>query len=158
MALSTLLLLALGCAPEATIIDGTIAGFDISEPQTAFFGGRYVVFATEALDCMDVDWVHHTYAAGDDPVGQDLVALQFTFANQDEVSVGHFNISGAAQVKGSGLVRKAGAFTEYRGSEGTLIVDEAEEKGWSTGTFEIILKEDAGTLSGTWSAEWCINL
>ncbi len=148
------------CGPEPTIIDGSIDGHDFSAPLTAYFGGRYIFFSNVDLDCMGVHWVHHTYTPGQDPAEQDLLAIQFTFGMGSEVAAGYYNLDDRAQVDASALVIEGGAFQEFRVDEGELTIDELEDRELATGSFDLsrFYDTDEGSLSGTFSAEWCVNL
>ncbi len=155
--MTTLLALTLltGCELETTI-DGDVAGFDIGSVGTMFWGGKYLFFADEELDCVDLAWVHHTYSSGVDPVGEDVTGLQFTFLDDPEAYTGFFSIGADAPISAKLLAVEGGAFTEFRGRSGTLTIDELEASDLASGTFEVDF--DDGTLSGTWEADYCVNL
>ena len=74
--MTTLLALSMLTACELeTTIDGDVAGFDIPTVSTMYWGGKYLFFANEELDCVELAAVHHTYSTGVDPFGQDLLAV-----------------------------------------------------------------------------------
>ncbi len=149
------LALLTGCELESTI-DGSVAGFDMPTVATMNWGGKYLFFADEELDCVDLAWVHHTYSSGVDPAGQDLIGLQFTFLDDPEAYTGFFSIGADAPISAKLLAIEGGAFTEFRGREGTLTIDELEAEGVASGSFEVTF--DDGTLSGTWETDYCVNL
>jgi hypothetical protein len=158
--LLTLPLLAIGCGPTPTIVDGTVSGASIGTAGTAFWGGRYLIFVDKALDCLDVSFVNHTYSEGADFGDTDFSALQFTFSRGTDVFPGNFSVQGAAEVTAKFLDYRDGVFDaddEVRGREGTLFVDKVADKDVASGEFDIDFGEDQ-ILSGSFSAEWCVNL
>jgi len=148
------------CGPEPTLIDGSVDSRDFSESLTAYFGGRYLFFSNVELDCMGVHWVHHTYTPGVDPAEDDLFGIQFTFGMGSEVAAGYYNLNDRAQVDASALIIEGGAFQEFRVDEGELTVDEVTDRDLAVGSFDLsrFYDTDEGSLSGTFSAEWCVNL
>ena len=57
-----------------------------------------------------------------------------------------------------GVARRTGdVFHEYNATAGTLVVDSVEADETATGSFEDLAFED-GTLSGSFTAEHCVNL
>lgn len=155
--MTPLLALSLLTACELeTTIEGSVGGFDIGTVATMSWGGKYLFFANETVDCVDQAWVHHTYSQGVDPVGEDLVGLQFTFLDDPEAYEGFFSIGGDAPISAKLLVVEGGAFTEFRGRSGTLTIDSLEDQGVASGTFDVDF--DDGSLTGTWETDYCVNL
>ncbi len=152
--------LLVSCGPEPSVIEGSIDSNDFSDPLTAYFGGRYLFFSNVEFDCMGVDWVHHSYTPGVDPAEQDLLAIQFTFGMGSEVAAGYYNLNDRAQVDASALVIRGGAFQEFRVDEGEITIDELEDRELVIGNFDLsrFYDTEEGSLSGTFSAEWCVNL
>ena len=153
-------LLAAACGPAETIVDGTVNGASIGTAGTAFWGGRYLIFVDKTLDCLDMSFVNHTYSEGADFGDTDFVALQFTFSRGTDVFPGNFSVQGASEVNAKFLDYSDGIFDasdEVRGREGTILVDEVGDKDRTLGEFNIDFGDDQ-TLSGDFSAEWCINL
>jgi hypothetical protein len=151
------LILLTSCTLETTI-DGAVAGFDVSIVGTMYWGGKYLFFADEELDCVDLDFVHHTYTGGKDPRDGDgdFVALQFTFLDDPDAYTGFFSIGGDAPISGKLLVVEGGAFTEFRARSGSLTIDELEDNGVASGIFDVAF--DDGTMTGTWETDFCVNL
>ena len=91
-----LLLTALFACSEPTVIDGAVDGYKLSEIQTAYYGGPFVIFATEPFDCMDMAWVARSYDVyGEAPVDVDMNFLQIAF-NSSDPATGLYSMSGEA--------------------------------------------------------------
>ncbi len=146
------------CGLETTI-DGDVAGFDIPAVGTMEWGGKYIFFSDEELGCADLWWVHHTYSSGLDPTDglvDDMVGIQFTFLDDDDAFAGNFSVAADAPVSAKVLMLEGGAFDQSRGRSGTFVIDELESDGVASGTFDVTF--DDGTFSGTWEADFCVNL
>ena len=48
-----ILLGLMACGADPTIIDGNVAGESMGEPLTAMWGGPFIVFVKDELDCRD---------------------------------------------------------------------------------------------------------
>ena len=152
--------LASACGPGPTIVEGSVAGIEISDVQTVAWGGRYLVMVDKPLDCIDLSWVNHTYSEGADFGSTPFAALQFTFARGNEVFEGNFSVQGAAEVNAKFLDYSDGVFDaddEYRARDGVLVVDAVADKDLATGTFDLDFGDDQA-LNGEFGAEWCVNL
>jgi len=154
------LILLLACGPDETSISGSVAGQPFNKALTAYFGGRYLFFSNTPLDCMEVDWVHWSYVAGEDPAGTDMTAVQFTFGRDAEIGLGHFDLKDRAQVEGSVMLIDGGGFSEYRVIEGELVVESVTDRDLVQGTFHLtrFLDTEEGELEASFTAEWCVNL
>ena len=160
-----ILLLALGCGPEPTLIDGQVNGESLNEPLTAFWGGPFVLFTDKSLSCFEVDWVRRTYDAAEAPTDFDFVGLQFSFDNTEPVA-GTFSVEGTnAAVSAKALVVTGGAFVEARGRTGNLVVDGGfEEDDWMFGSFDVDFGVDSDdNPKGSYSSSafgtvYCNNL
>jgi hypothetical protein len=153
-------LLVMGCGPEQSIVEGSVVGGSFDEVGTAFWGGRYLILVNKELDCLDMSFVNHTYSEGADFGDTNFVALQFTFSRGTDVFPGNFSVQGAAEVNAKFLDYRDGIFDavdEHRGRDGTILVEEVGDKEWAEGNFDIEFSDDDG-LTGTFAAEWCINL
>ena len=101
-------------------------------------------------------WVKRTWIDGDQaPVSSDMVALQFTY-NEGDVVAGTYSVEGAAPVTADLLVVEAGALQVFDASTGSILVDEVENGGIASGTFD--LGFDEGSISGSFEVEYCNNL
>ncbi len=149
------LLGAVACGPPATTISGTVAGYALEAPATTYFGGQYLFFADVELDCKDVAWVNSYYSVTEPPTDRDLVALQFTFVD-DDVFPGLFSLAPGGPVSAKLLVLEGGAFSIFTARDGTLQVDEVTEKDAAAGSF--VASFDDGELEGTYATTWCQNL
>jgi hypothetical protein len=159
------LILLLACGPDETSISGSVAGQPFNTALTAYFGGRYLFFSNAPLDCMEVDWVHWSYVAGEDPAGTDMTAVQFTFGKGAEITAHYFNLKDLAEVDSSALLIDGGGFSEYRVIEGELVVESVTERDQVEGTFHLTRfiapgsgEEVEGELEASFTAEWCVNL
>ena len=154
----SIVLALVGCGPDPTLINGTVDGYKLSEPLTAFWGGPFVVFVDEELDCYDMSFVRRTYDAAEAPTDYDFVGLQFGF---DETSTieGNFSVAGDAAVAAKALAVQGGAFVENRGRDGNLQVKTMEAEGVMEGSFDIDFGDDVGSYKADYfSAEYCNNL
>lgn len=160
-----LLLVALGCKPDPTVIDGDVDGRALNEPATVMWGGPFVLFSDVELTCFDVSWVRRTYDQAEAPTEFDIVALQFAFDNTEPVA-GTFSVQGSeAAVSAKSVVVTGGAFIETRGREGNLVIDGPVEAGQPmSGQFWVNFGEDddgnsKGDYETNWFyAEYCSNL
>lgn len=152
------LLALVACGPDATLIDGQVDGYAVSEPLTAYWGGPFVIFVDVDLTCYDMSFVRRTYDAAEAPTDYDFVALQFGF-DEDETLEGNFSVAGDAAVAAKAMAVKGGAFVENRGRDGNLQIQDAEHNGLMEGSFDISFGDDVGSYSSDYfSAEYCNNL
>ena len=144
------------CGGGGPIIEGSVDGENMGEILTAFWGGRYILFADEELDCIDLAWVHHSYSDSAPPTDLNLNILQFTFSRGDDVFEGNFSVEGQAEVNGRFMLTGPDGYEEYRARSGFLNISEATGHGDVTGTFDLEFEE--GNLNGEFTVEWCVNL
>jgi hypothetical protein len=145
------------CGGASASVEGSAGGIAWGESQTVYVGARYVVISATELDCRDVDWIDRNYDEGVKPTDLNVSTLQFTFASGDRVEEGKFPIAQGAAVQATIVNVSGDVFHEYNATGGALIVDSAEDEGSATGSFEAVAFED-GTLSGSFTAEFCVNL
>ena len=152
----TLAVLIAGCSGGGTAeVTGAVSGYSLT-PSAQWWGGPFLVITSEPLDCIDMYWVKRSMVNGDEaPVDKDLVALQFTY-NEGDVIAGTYSVEGAATVIADLLVIEGGALQVFDARTGALVVDEIEEEGFATGSFD--LGFDDGTLSGSFDIEFCNNM
>ncbi|MCB9745937.1 MAG: hypothetical protein H6740_25405 [Alphaproteobacteria bacterium] len=158
-ALLPVLLLATACG-EPTIIDGTVAGQTIGEPSTAFFGGPFLFFSPQNLDCKEVSFVRAIYDAGSSPTDFDFFGVQFAFDGgaDSQMREGTFSVEGDGEVAAKALLVEGGAFQEFRARTGTLTIESYEDLDHVSGSFSVGFNDD-GSLSSTYfDAEWCVNM
>ena len=110
------------------------------------------------IDCIDIAWVHKVYTDGQSPDDSlDFVALQLTY-QAEAPSTGTFSVAGNATVGAQGLINTKGTFTLEKGRDGTLTVTDVDPNGaYVTGSLDTI-SFTTGTLSGTFTTEYCRNL
>ncbi|MFT5587147.1 MAG: hypothetical protein ACI9VR_004755 [Cognaticolwellia sp.] len=154
-----ILLGLLACGADPTIINGNVAGETMGEPLTAMWGGPFIVFVKDQLDCRDLDFTRRTYDQGNAPVDFNMVALQFSFDAPD-VSEGVFSTEGTdAVVDAKTLIVSGGAFNEVRDRTGTINVSSVVDRDPLEGSFDVTFSDDEGSFStGYFYAEYCINL
>lgn len=152
------LMALLACGPDATLIDGTVDGYALEEPLTAYWGGPFVIFVDVELSCYDMSFVRRTYDAAQAPTDYDFVGLQFGF-DEDDTQEGNFNVAGDAAVAAKALAVKGGAFVENRGRDGNLQVKSMESGGVMEGSFDITFGDDVGGYTTEFfTADYCNNL
>ena len=154
-----LLLGLLACGADPTIIDGEVHGTSMGEPLTAMWGGPFILFAKDGLDCKDLDFTRRTYAQGESPTDFDLFALQFAF-DAETVSEGVFSTEGSdAAVDAKTLIVAGGAFTEIRDRSGSLQVGKVQDREPLEGSFDVAFADEEGSFSSDYFyAEYCVNL
>lgn len=153
--------LLFGCSESfearmAGSVDGL--SFDIA---TAYWGGPFIVFTGDELDCEDFAFVSKFNEDGDEPlVDFDISIFQITY-NDSEVAAGNYNFGGEAPVTAEYIEISGGAMSVYRATEGTLEVEGAELEDLASGTFAVSFEEngeDMGALTGDFTLPWCTNL
>lgn len=146
-----------GCS-DPIVVDGKMAGKSLDNPLTAFWGGPFLIFSTKDLDCMDVSFVRRIYTPGESPTDFDFVGLQFTW-QEDAVTDGVYSVEGEAAVYAKGLVVEGGAFTDYRGRTGNIVVEKFEVgDDFIEGSFDVQFGDDGGLSSSWFEAQHCVNL
>ena len=146
-----------GCGGGRASVEGTAGGISFGDTTSVYVGSRYVVISAIPVECRDIDWVDRNYDEGVSPTELDTSVLQFTFASSESVETGKFPIAQGGQVQSTIVNITGNTFHEYNATEGTLTVDSVEEEGTAEGSFDAVSFED-GTVSGTFTAEWCVNL
>lgn len=147
---------ALACAAPSAEVSGTVGGITFGESSNVFFGASYVVIAHSDTDCEGVSFVERNYDAGVAPTDADVQLLQFAFKG-DTVEQGLVQVSLEGPVFSTVVDVTGGAFREHNATAGTLTVDEIVDEERASGTFDTVTFEE-GTVSGTFTAEWCRNL
>ena len=145
------------CAGASATVEGSAGGIQWGESAFVFVGARYVVISATELACRDVDWVSRNYDEGVKPTDLNVSTLQFTFASGDAVEKGKFLIAQGGQVQSTIVNVSGDVFREFNAVGGTFEIDETEVEGATTGSFDEVAFDD-GTLSGSFTAEFCVNL
>lgn len=145
------------CGGGNADVEGVAGGIQWGASDHVYVGARYVVISAVEVDCRDIDWVDRNYDEGVKPTEGSTSLLQFTFASGDDVEQGKFPIQQGGQVQATIVNISGDVFYEFSATGGTLSVDSVAEEGEATGSFEAVTFED-GTLSGSFAAEWCVNL
>ncbi len=145
------------CGGATAEVEGAAGGIQWGASDHVYVGARYVVISAVEVECRDIDWVDRNYDEGVKPTDGNTSLLQFTFASGDEVEEGKFPIEQGGQVQATIVNISGDVFHESIATGGTLSVDSVAEEGEATGTFDAVTFED-GTLSGSFTAEWCVNL
>ncbi|MDP6935539.1 MAG: hypothetical protein QGG40_21650, partial [Myxococcota bacterium] len=98
-----------GCGPKIeNTANGTVDGTSLNV-QSAWWGGPFMILLNQEFDCIDMSWVDRYYGDGEAPLEDDLVALQFTFS-EEEVDDGYYDVTGEAAVTARFLVNQSGGF------------------------------------------------
>ncbi|MFT4976596.1 MAG: hypothetical protein ACI8S6_002501, partial [Myxococcota bacterium] len=141
-------------------IAGAVDGLSITA-TTAYWGGPFIVFTGDDLDCEDLYFISKFNEDGDEPlVDFDIRVLQITYNDSDVVS-GNYDFGGESPVTAEVIEIEGGAMRVYRATEGTLEVNNAEEGELSDGKFAFSFEEngeDLGALTGDFTLPWCTNL
>ncbi len=150
------LALLVGCGDPAATLSGSAGGLTFSETDSAYFGGPFLVFSNEPLDCLELAWVQRSYQDGVAPTDSDVKILQFTFAG-DAIATGRVSIGTGAAATATVVNVTDGAPTYTRAESGFLDIDSLEEQETLVGSFDAVTFTD-GTLTGDFTATWCRNL
>ncbi len=145
--------LAPACGGVSGNIGGTLNGAEW-KPRVGYWGGPFLVFSEDDIDCIDLWWVSKDY---DDtnPWDRSFDVLQVTFEDS-EVVKGSFEMSGTAPVW-AGLISGDGedlAVDEAR--SGQVIID-----GFTSGQKvkgSLSLEMVAGSVTGDFKIQDCANL
>lgn len=147
----------IGCGGASATVEGTAGGISWGESTWAYAGARYIVISAVELECRDVSWVETSYDEGVAPADFDLSVLQFAFPSAESIAEGRSAVSQGGQAEATIVNVSGNVFHEYEATGGTLDVDSVEQDSSAAGSFESVTFED-GTLSGSFTAEWCVNL
>lgn len=146
-----------GCGGASAQVEGTAGGIAWGDSTWVYAGARYIVISAIEVECRDVDWVESNYDEGVAPTTIDVSLLQFAFPSSESIATGRSAVSPGSQAEATIVNLTGDVFHEYPASAGTLDVDSVEEDSSVTGSFDSVTFED-GTLSGSFTAEWCVNL
>ena len=149
-----LLLAVLGCSQTYMEFSGTVSDTSFT-PITGFFGGEYIIFFNEEIDCTEMYLVTKIYRNGDAPYDNSIKAVQITY-NDSEVVGGTYSTGGDAPITAQFLNIEGDSFTLTKATEGTLIVDEVVSEGTVEGSFNFAFGDDA--MEGSFNVPWCTNL
>ncbi len=144
------------CAGASAEVEGSAGGIQFGSTDYVYWGSRYVVVSMVEVECTGVDWVERNYDEGVPPTTIDTSVLQFTFAG-DELTTGKSAVQQGGQVQATVVNVDAGVFNETNATGGTVTIDAFEDEGMAEGSFDAVTFED-GSVSGTFTAEWCRNL
>ncbi|MBM4393564.1 MAG: hypothetical protein FJ090_20765 [Deltaproteobacteria bacterium] len=145
-----------GCGGASAEVEGTAGGIKFGGTDYVYWGARYVVISMVEVECTGVDWVERNYDEGVAPTTVDTSVLQFTFSG-DELEEGKSSIQQGGQAQATIVNVSGGVFQETNATAGAVTIDSFDDEGLATGSFETVTFED-GTLSGSFTAEWCRNL
>ena len=155
-----------GCGGPGAEVTGTVLEASFSDTDYVYFGEPYIVISEVQVDCDELSWVRRNYEEGVAPTESDAQMLQFAFADDDDaetpniVKEGRFPIDVAASVEATVVLVSGAAMatgSPARATGGVLEITVAEDESTVEGSFETVTF-DTGTLSGTFTAEWCRNL
>ncbi|MEL6343415.1 MAG: hypothetical protein AAFV53_09785 [Myxococcota bacterium] len=152
-----------GCAdPTELNISGFVrpaeGGDDIPlNPLRGYWGGPFIAFTGDDLECEEVDWINKFNEDGDDAlVDYDVNVLQFTFSESD-VTAGSYALSGASPIIAEFLSIEDGKQAVYTATEGTLDLEDFEDENPLTGEFDFFIGDEGG-FRGTFTVPHCPNL
>lgn len=157
--LATCLLLgstALGlgaCGSYSGNLDGTLGGTEF-KPKVGFWGGPFIVFSNQDIDCLDLWFVAKDYD-DENPSDMSFTLLQVTF--QDSAVVpGEFEVSGASPVDAYYLTGSADGLQVDEALSGNISVDDFSGSAPVSGTLALELV--SGSVSGDFKVQHCANL
>ncbi len=145
------------CGGAEATVEGTAGDIAWGSSTSVYFGARYVLISATEIDCRDVSWVSSNYDESVKPTDLNVSTLQFTFASGDSVEEGKFPVAQGGQAQATIVNVSGDVFHEYNATAGTLVVDSVEADETATGSFEDLAFQD-GMLSGSFTAEHCVNL
>lgn len=145
-----------GCGGSHAEVTGSVNGIPFGDTKYVYFGDPFVAISNVEVDCVDLDWVRRSYEAGSQPTTLEMQLLQFAWA--DGIVEGNRPVDVSAAVSATVVKSDASHFESMRAQAGTMNVTVYEEEKLVEGEFTDVLFEDGGTLSGTFTAEWCRNL
>lgn len=134
-------------------LSGNFDGVEF-DPSVGYFGGPFIVFSNDELDCLDVYWVSKNYDE-ENPWDRDFSLLQITFEDSDVVE-GTFEVSGVAPVGAAYLTGEGDALTVAEASSGQVIIDKISGRDKLSGSLN--LSTVSGSASGDFTVESCANL
>lgn len=143
-----------GCGGVGGNLSGTIDSTEFS-PVAGFWGGPFVVFSNQDIDCMDLWWVARKYDQDTVPWDQAFDLLQVSF-NESDVVEGTFDVSGVSPVSAARLVGDGDSFDINEASSGLLTIDSMKVGGKVKGNLELSLA--GGSIAGTFAVPHCVNL
>lgn len=151
---SPAVLAALLLLPACGGVGGDLSGGDF-QPVTGYFGGPFIVFSAEQIDCMDLWWVAKNYDEDQVPWDQGFDILQITFNDADVVE-GSFDVSGVSPVSAARIIGGVDTYEIDDVSSGLLVIDKVKEDSKVSGEAELQL--GSGIISGSFSVGHCVNL
>ncbi len=157
-----LLLVLVGCGGASSEISGSAGGVDFEDTRFVYFGGPYVVISTIEVECLDLAWVARNYEEGVAPTDLDTALVQFAFADNPDADLdmleGRHAVAPDAGVTSTVVSVVNGAATFTTATAGLFTVDTLDEEDLAEGVLEAVTFEDGGSVSGSYTAEWCRNL
>jgi len=149
-----LLLSFLACTSEYYEFTGSVAGTSFT-PVTGYFGGEYIIFFNEPIECKEMHWITKIYRNGDAPYDTSLKAVQISY-NESNVVNGTYPVGGDASLTTQFLNIEGDSFSVVKATEGTVIISDTIEQSFVEGNFNVGFGADP--LEGSFSVPWCTNL
>lgn len=147
-------LLALSLLAGCGGVGGDLSGSSF-DPVVGYWGGPFVVFSPENIECIDLWWVAKDYDDDEVPWDQPFDVLQVTF-NESDVVEGTFDVSGVSPVSAARLTGTGDAWEMDEATSGLLTIDSVKDGGKVKGEMEISLA--SGAVSGSFAVKHCVNL
>jgi hypothetical protein len=147
-------LLALALLSGCGGVGGDLSGASF-DPVVGYWGGPFVVFSTDSLDCIDLWWVAKDYDEDEVPWDLPFDVLQVTF-NESDVVEGTFDVSGVSPVSASRLTGTGEDWDIEDATSGVLTIDKVQDGGKVKGEMEITLA--SGAVGGSFAVKDCVNL
>lgn len=145
------------CSSASGELSGSAGGITWGDTSYAFFGSQFIVFSNLETSCQDIDWINNNYDDGSPASDSEQQILQFAFAG-GAVAEGTFPVAAVdADVHATIIAISGGAQNTPDANGGILTVDSLDEEDSVSGSFDSVTFED-GSVSGTFTADWCVNL
>lgn len=147
-----------GCGGPSADVTGTVLGIDFAAVQHVYFGGPYLVLTTtEDVDCESMSFIRQTYEEGVAPTTEPIELVQFTWVS-GAIATGDKSIAMTdAEVTSLVLATDGEQLDFDRATAGTISLDALNDEKSASGSFDGVTYTD-GSLSGSFTAEWCRNL
>ena len=146
-----------GCGGGEATVSGTVLGIAFGDTKYVYTGGPFITISNIEIDCEQMAFVQRSYEEGQQETTDEMQLLQFAYA-ADLVTEGNNAIDISASVSAIVVKSNESNFEFTRAESGSINVESFTQNEEASGTFDSVTFQDGGSLSGSFSAEWCRNL